>query len=207
MKKFALLFACLTLMSFYVTSQPQLTWHFANFEVINAGTQLQFDVEVKASAAGTYQRDLQIYFDYNTAGFGSNIVANGKITYTPLALMDASKYVVVNMADNTSSKFAIITEAINEMTQPGSATYYKEITTSYQGLLRFTITIASNTQTAGIAFDQALMNGGQYYQSASNTDPVKYQETGLYENNLSPNKLSSVYGVITYANACQYSIK
>ena len=114
-----------------------------------------------------YQRDLQIYFDYSTLGFGSNIVANGKITYTPLTLMDATKYVVVNMADNTSSKFAIITEAINEMTQPGSATYYREVTTTYQGLLRFTITIApgGNTQTAGIAFDQVLMNGGQYYQS------------------------------------------
>jgi len=202
MKKFYLFFALVTLVSFTVTSQPQLTWQFANVEVVNAGTKLQFDVEVKASVAGSYQRDLQIYFDYSTLGFGSNIVANGKITYTPLTLMDATKYVVVNMADNTSSKFAIITEAINEMTQPGSATYYREVTTTYQGFLRFSITIApgGNTQTAGIAFDQVLMNGGQYYQSTTNTDPVKYLDPCLYFNNMSALTLSSAYGNITYAN-------
>jgi hypothetical protein len=205
MKKFALLFACLTLMSFYVSSQPQLTWQFANAEVINAGTQLQFDVQVKASAVGSYQRDLQIYFDYNTLGFGSNIVANGKITYTPLSLLDASQYLVVNMADNTSSKFAIITEAINEMTQPGGTTYYKEVTTDFQGLLRFTIDIApgSNLQAAGIAFDQALMNGGQYKQSTTNTDPVKYTDPCLYANDLSTLTLSSLYGTIVYNNFAQ----
>ncbi len=97
MKKFYLIFALFTLVSITVTSQPQLTWRFANCEVINAGTQLQFDVEVKANVAGSFQRDLQVYFDYNTAAFGSNIVANGKITYTPLALMNATKYTVVNM--------------------------------------------------------------------------------------------------------------
>jgi hypothetical protein len=201
MKKFYLIFALLSLISLTITAQPQLTWRFNNVEVINAGTQLQFDVEVKANAAGSFQRDLQIYFDYNNAGFGSNIVANGKISYSPLTLMDAAKYVVVNMADNTTSKFAIITEAINEMTQPGSATYYKEVTTTYQGLLRFTINIAvgGNNQTAGIVFDQVLMNGGQYYQSLSNTDPLKYLDPSLYENNLSTLKMSSFYGTTVYA--------
>lgn len=209
MKKFYLIFALFTLVSITVTSQPQLTWRFANAEVVNAGTQLQFDVEVKANVAGSYQRDLQIYFNYSTLGFGSNIVANGKITYTPLTLMDATKYTVVNMADNTSSKFAIITEALNEMTQPGSATYYKEVLSTYQGLLRFTITLAAgaNTQTAGIAFDEALMNGGQYYQSTSNTDPVKYLDPSLYENDLSALKLSSLYGTITYNNGASTPLK
>jgi hypothetical protein len=200
MKKIYVIFALFTLISLTVTSQPQLTWRFNNVEVVNAGTELQFDVEVKANVAGSFHRDLQIYFDYNTAGFGSDIVANGKISYSPLTLMDVSKYTVVNMADNTSSKFAIITEAINEMAQPGSATYYKEITTSYQGLLRFSIDIASNTATAGIAFDQLLMNGGEYYQSTSNTNPIKYTDPCLYDNNISSLVLSTVYGNITYAN-------
>jgi hypothetical protein len=200
MKKFYVIFALFALISLTVTAQPQLTWRFANVGLINAATQLQFDVEVLANAGGTYQRDLQIYFDYNTLGFGSNIVANGKITYTPLTLMDISKYVVVNMADNTSSKFAIITEAIDEMTQPGSAADYTEITTSYQGLLRFTIDIASLGQSAGIVFDQVLMNGGQYYQSTSNTNPIKYADPSVYNNDLSTFILSSASGALTYNN-------
>jgi hypothetical protein len=200
MKKFALVFALITLVSVYVTAQPQLTFRFANYEVINAGAQLQFDVEVKASVAGSYHRDLQIYFDYNTAGFGSNIVANGYVTVTPLTLMN-THYVVVNSADNTSSKFAVITEAIEEMDEPGSATYFNAVTTSFQGLLRFTLDIMDNTQVAGIAFDEALMNGGQYYQSTSNTDPIKYADPSAYDNSYLTSKLSTLYGTITYANA------
>jgi hypothetical protein len=200
MKKFASIFALITLVSIIVTAQPQLTWQFANFEVINAGSQLQFDIEVKADAAGTFHRDLQVYFDYNTAGFGSDIVANGKVTVDNLTLME-NHYFVVNTADNTSSKFAVITEATNEMTEPGSATYYNEMTTTFQGLLRITIDIADNTETAGITFDQALMDGGQYYQDASTTDPIKYVDPCLYDNDLLTNKLSTVYGNVTYANA------
>jgi hypothetical protein len=200
MKKFALIFALFTFVSIVATAQPQLSWRFANAEVINAGTQLQFDVEVMASTNGSFHRDLQIYFDYSNIGFGSNIVAGGGISWTPLALMN-THYTVVNMADNTSSKFAIITEANDEMTQPGSSANYNEVTTSYQGLLRFTIDIVSNTAMAGIAFDEALMNGGQYYQSTSNTDPLKYTDPCLYDNDLSSFILSTLYGNITYANA------
>jgi hypothetical protein len=200
MKKFALIFALFTLVSIVVTAQPQLTWRFANVEVINAGTQLQFDVEVKADATGSFHRDLQVYFDYNTAGFGSDLVAGGNITVSPLTLMD-NYYFVVNTADNTSSKFAIITEATNEMVQNGNATYFNEMPTTFTGLLQFTIDILDNTALAGIAFDEALMDGGQYYQSTSSTDPVKYFDPCLYDNDLTGLTLSSLYGNITYNRA------
>lgn len=200
MKKFALLFALFTLVSIVVTAQPQLTWQFANVEVINAGAQLQFDVEVMADATGSFHRDLQVYFDYNTTGFGSDIVANGYVSVTPLTLMN-THYVVVNSADNTSSKFAVITEGSNEMTQSGSSTYFNEVPTTFTGLLRITIDIMDNTQAAGIAFDEALMDGGQYYQSTSNTDPMKYADPCAYANDLLTVKLSTLYGQITYANA------
>ena len=200
MKKFTLIFALFTLVSIVVTAQPQLTWRFANAEVINAGTQFQFDIEVKADAGVTWHRDLQVYFDYNTAGFGSDIVSNGYVTVTPLALMN-THYVIVNSADNTSSKFAVITEASNEMSEPGSATYFNEMPTTFTGLLQITIDIMDNTQMAGIAFDEALMNGGQYYQSTSSTDPVKYVDPCMYDNDLASLLLSTLYGTITYANA------
>jgi hypothetical protein len=156
-------------------------------------------VEVKADVGTSFHRDLQVYFDYNTAGFGSDIVANAKVSVTPLVLM-STHYVVVNSADNTGSKFAVITEAVNEMTQSGSATYFNAMPTTFTGLLQITIDIADNTETAGIAFDQTLMNGGQYYQDLVTTDPIKYADPCLYDNDLSGNKLSTVYGNVTYAN-------
>lgn len=195
MRKFVLLFAVLITFSGYVISQPTLSWQFANYEVINAGTQLQFDVEVMADAASTYHRDLQVYFDYNTAGFGSSVAAG--VTVTPLSLMD-THYFVVNVADNTSSKVAIITEATNEMTQGASATYFNEMPTTFTGLFRVTMNIVSNTEMAGITFDQALMNGGQYYQD-SPAGAIKYADPCLYINDLNTDLLSTLYGTVTYA--------
>ena len=206
MKKLLTIFALMTFLSFFVTAQPQLTWQFANYEVINAGAQLQFDVEVKADVAGSYHRDLQVYFDYNTAGFGSDIVANGKVSVSNLTLME-NHYSVVNLpgADNTSSKFAVITEADEEMDEPGSATYYNEITTTFQGLLRITIDIADNSENAGIVFDATLMSGGQYYQNTSSVDPEKYGANS-FSNDLLTYRLSSIYGNITYANGASTNL-
>ena len=193
MKKFALIFAFLTFLGGFAISQT-LTWQFANFEVINAGAQLQFDVEVKADIGTTYHRDLQVYFDYNTAGFGSDVATS--TTVTPLVLMD-NFYFVVNTADNTSSKLAIITEATNEMT-PGS-TDFNLMPSTFTGLLRITMDIIDNTETAGIAFDEALMNGGQYYQEIATANPVKYTDPCFYDNDLLTNLLSTGFGTITYA--------
>lgn len=203
MKKFTLIFALLMSASALVMAQPQLSWRFANYQVINAGAQLQFDVEVKADVVGSFHRDLQIYFDYNSAAFGSDVVLNGNISFTALTLMaNAAKYDVVNMADNTTSKFAIITEAIKEMDEVGSSTWYEEVTTAYQGVLQFTIDIVpgTNLDLCGIAFDQALMNGGQYYQSTSAVEPVKYDDPSMYDGDISNFNLSALSGTITYAN-------
>jgi len=192
MRKITLLFTMLTFVSLLGVSQTQLTWRFARPQVI-AGTPdiFQFDVEVKADVAGSFQRDLQVYFDYNTLAFGSDIVANGKVSVSNLTLMD-NFYFVVNSADNTNSKFAVITEATNEMSQIGSATFFNEVSTSFTGFLRFQIEILDNNQLAGVSFDQALMNGGQYMQSGSNTDPIAYVNPSLYENSLASSSLKGL---------------
>ena len=191
MRKFTLLLVCFVFMGGLLVAQEALTWRFANPQVV-AGTPdvFQFDVQVKASASGTFQRDFQIYFDYNTAAFGSNIVTNGKIAVSELELMDntsypSATYTIVNSADNTNSKFAVITEADNELAQSGTSTFFLEVPTEFTGLLRFQIDIADANELAGISFDASLMDGGQYMQSTSNTDPVKYAEAATYDNNLS----------------------
>jgi hypothetical protein len=198
MRKIVLIFAIVTAFGSYVSSQT-LTWQFANFEVISAGTQLQFDVQVKGDGSTTYHRDLQVYFDYNTAGFGADWVAGGHVNVTTLSLMD-NYYSVVNYVDNTSSKIAIITEADNEMAQIGGAGGFNLMPGTFTGLFQVTMDITDNAATAGIAFDEALMNGGQYYQSTSAIEPVKYTDPCVYDNDYISNKLSTVYGNITYAN-------
>lgn len=199
MKKVTLIFAFVAFLSYIGISQT-LTWRFANYEVINAGTQLQFDVQVKGDGSTTYHRDLQVYFDYNTAGFGTDWVAGGHVTVTPLSLMD-NYYSIVNTVDNTSSKIAIITEADNEMSQVGGAGGFNLMPGTFTGLFTVTMDISDNTALAGIDFDAALMDGGQYYQSESVIEPVKYADPCLYDNDLNSLLLSSADGTITYANA------
>jgi hypothetical protein len=182
MKKNILLVVSIIFFSTCLFAQTQLSFRFSNPYVV-AGTPdvFQFDVDVKANNAGTFQRDLQVYLDYNTGAFGSDIVASGNVTVTPLDLM-ADHYVIVNTTDNTESKIAVITEATEELNQNGSAAYFNEVSTSWTGLLRFQIAIVDAGELTGLAFDEALMNGGQYRQDVASTNPIAYTSPGMYEN-------------------------
>lgn len=184
MKKILLQLVLVVFIGISAFSQTQLSFRFSNPHVDGDSPQLfKFDVEVKASEAGTFLRDLQIYFDYNPLAFGSDIVANGKVTLTNLDLL-ADHYVTVNLADNTSSGFAAILEATEEMNQPGSPAHFNEVQVNYTRLLRFQIEIADVSQTTSISFDQNLMNGGQYLQSTGSTEPLAYQSPCIFENSL-----------------------
>lgn len=164
--------------------QAQLSFRFSNPLIIEGFPDLlQFDVEIRANEAGTFLRDLQIYFDYNASAFGSSIFTSGKTTVNNLALMN-NHYHLVNQNDNTSSKFAVIIEANEEMNHQGSSWFFNEVPRTYTGLLRFQIKIADTNQISGINFDQDLMNGGQYMQSTTSTDPVSYQPLNIYDNSL-----------------------
>ncbi len=200
MKKRFLIFAFLGLLSFVGAAQTQLSWRLANFEVQNAGAELHFDVQVKANTATTYYRDLQVYLDYNTAGFGSSIVSGGHVTVTPGPLMD-NFYSFVNVVDNTSSKFAIIIEADNEFSDVGSASAFNMMPTTYSTLCHIVMDVVDNTVVSGIAFDEVLMNGGQYYQLTSSVAPAKYADPSIFTDDFTNVILSTAYGTITYASA------
>ena len=182
MKKFTLILLSVLLLTGYSFSQEQLSFRFSNPHVIfGAPDMFQFDVDVKADVPGTFHRDLQVYLDYNTVAFGPGIVENGKVIVSTLNLM-SNHYQIVNITDNTTSKIAIITEAIEEMGQSGSPDYFNEMETSWVGLLRFQIEIAGANELTGITFDEALMNGGQYMQSLTSFDPIVYLSPNIYEN-------------------------
>ena len=74
-----------------IAQYPVISWRFAN-QIVIPGTPniAQFDVELTCDQSGTFHSDMQVYFDYNTLAFGSNIVLNNKITYTKLELMDGN---------------------------------------------------------------------------------------------------------------------
>ncbi|GAB4325815.1 MAG: hypothetical protein Kow00127_18560 [Bacteroidales bacterium] len=181
-----------------LTAQEVLQWRLARPMVVPGTPDLfQFDVEVSATNPGTYHRDLQVYLNYNTAAFGSDISASGAVTVSKLELLDnpaypSATYSIVNVADNSSSRIAILTEADNELTQPGTSAHFIEIPDTYTGLFRIQIEIADPAQLAGIGFESSLMDGGQYYQDAATTDPVKYAASGVYGQTLMNTSLQGI---------------
>ncbi|MBE0639513.1 MAG: hypothetical protein IH598_13430 [Bacteroidales bacterium] len=184
MKNLILLLALSATISVGLFSQTQLAFRFSNPQVISGMPEyFQFDVDVKASAEGTVHRDLQVYFDYNADAFGNQIVGAGKVNIEMLPLL-SDHYHIVNVADNTPSKFAVITEAVEELNQNGSSGDFNAMPSSFTGLLRIQIEIANSGEACGISFDEELMNGGQYHQSLTSTDPLKYLDPSLYANTL-----------------------
>lgn len=184
MKKVIFTLAIFAFFGFSVSSQEQLSFQFSNLTVLPGSPDVvQFNIDIKADNPGTFHRDLQIYLDYSNLAFGENIVSNSKISINPLNLMSAH-YTTVNLVDNSTSKIAFISEAIEELNQAGSSLHFTEVPLNYTGFLQVQIEIADLAQVAGISFDEDLMNGGQYMQSTSSTNPLGYANPNQYENNL-----------------------
>lgn len=198
MKTKTLILTTILLVSLSAVAQPTLTFRYANPKVLPGSPDIfQFDIEVKASETGSYHRDMQVYIDYDQAAFGENINRNGKVTITRLNLLDGEfsgvpEYTIVNTADNTSSRFAVFTESnfTGFVAQPSCFAHVPEV---FNGFLRIRIDITDNTQTAGIKFNEELMNGGEYYQAASY--PQSYTDPNLYENDLLNEPLTGTLGM------------
>lgn len=101
-----------------ILAQVGIAFSFENPVYSNVGGVEYFDFDITARASENSQFKIaQIYIDYNTAGFGSSLVSNGRISITEGELLN-DVYVgtfgnggfgdySVSVQDNTSSRFAI----------------------------------------------------------------------------------------------------
>lgn len=206
MKKIFIFLATIIWIALSVNAQePTVHWRFANESVYLNGTDciLEFDVQVSCDMAGTYHSDMQLYFDYNTLAFGANIVANGKITYQRLELLQGDfagtpLYAMYGNIDNSPSRYALLSEATFVV---ANSTFMNEVPMLpvWGGYARFQIIVADQGQLAGIDFvpqdgGVGIMDGGQYYVDATHPTATKYGVPpgyqGVYENDLLMQALS-----------------
>ncbi len=166
------------------------TFTFANSQITGTSPQyFEFDVMMQASTSGTRLGDTQVYIDYNTAGFGSNAVSNGRVTVSKGTLLQGGSapafyYTITNVIDNTSSNLAIT----NTYKYDDSPEYGNLVPTSPTQLCHVRIEIVDPTESAGLSFDSGLM-AGQIYES-DNTS--KYGVTAVDTDDSSlPVQLSS----------------
>ncbi len=92
------------------TALDEISFSFAN--AVETGVSpkfLEFDIEVSTNASGTYYDNTVLSIQYNTTAFGTNVVANGKITITKGANFNSITYIDANtvMIDDATNEVRI----------------------------------------------------------------------------------------------------
>lgn len=162
----------MVLFSTVAISQPQLTWRFANAQLINGDTQLQFDVEVMGDAAGWYIYIAQLGFSYNELAFGSNINGSGAVTiergvlFTELYLGALEKYQIISIGDPFSNTLgATVQTQLAGFFGSSGGDSHTEWPTDWTQAFIVTIDIANSAEPYDIDWWYVGMNGQQSCQT------------------------------------------
>jgi len=160
---------CYFLLAGIAIGQTTLTFRLANPRTIRvAGVDnFEFDIQVKALAAGTY-----LYSGQGNLTFDITTLPTSKFSWSltkgPLLTgsnrLTNAKYGLVNTIVPTTNVFNIAWLSDVGVSGIGpNATDYSEITTVFQTLVTVRGNIVSATGLAGIDFVQSSMNGSQAY--------------------------------------------
>ncbi len=115
--KRVILFLCLAVSSFASAYALDVSFSFANPQITHSGGSDFYEVDVMISTSTPFKLGSGLlYFNYNTAAFGSNVLANGQLTISHSAgyiLGQKDNFIgLVNVYgdfvanDNSSSRFA-----------------------------------------------------------------------------------------------------
>lgn len=163
------------------TSQPlaaDVTLQVTNGSV--NGSYYEFDINIKSNNSTSYLENMPVWLTYNTAPFGTNIVAGNKVQVTNGTTFNNSNYLPANnyMADQASNTFAFAMSTDPALSNPNRV----NITTSYKLLAHVKILISncgsisvtlSNASTAiNTAFYTPTATGG--FSTAQNYTALNY---------------------------------
>ncbi len=202
MKRF-ITFLCLALLFSSGFAQPQITWRFANPEIIRQTTsdRLEFDLQVKASEAGTYFWSGQFNLTFNNAAFyttavNTTVIRSGISNQYSDDLED-QKYAITRTITGTEPNLvinvALTPTDISILAEEPDEAWSAEITTEWQTFARLKLRIDDPSLIANISFIQASMNGQISYHSAPGVI-TNYENPNLYEAlDLSSTHLGRIY--------------
>ncbi|MBN1338651.1 MAG: T9SS type A sorting domain-containing protein [Bacteroidales bacterium] len=174
---------------------PALRWKFENPHVINQSGQyvLQFDIMARATEAGTYHQNLQIFFRYDTLAFGPEVCINGNISIEKGELIKDppgfTEWYTVSGPDCANP--GIVAISIDCIITSGYG--YDMPWNEFGQVLRVEMKIQNTSQMAGIEFigemgGVGLMNGSQYYIDPTHPTATKYgippDYACIYDNDL-----------------------
>lgn len=157
---------------------------------------LVFTVQIRASVGSSCLRTTQLYIDYNTAAFGTNIVANGNyrikegdlVEDKPFFTGTASRYSVVNVGDNTSSKFTFVVKSEQESANCGADLLFTgsplkahaTVPNTWTEFVQIFIAVSNGSQLPHVSWDAALSAGQQFFQTSSGAPQQAAQPDTFY---------------------------
>jgi Secretion system C-terminal sorting domain len=177
-----------------VKADVGITFTFANPQVTTSGGNNYFEFDIMAVASASSQFKIaQVYINYDTSAFGSDIYSNNAVTVTAGPLLNT----VINgsqiggyslsLNDNSSSVFSIA----NTWAEigSGSATGYdltNTLSTTAQVYVHVKIKVQDYTQSSDISFNELISQWDQqdyYFTSGDNeTIYIPVAENGTLDN-------------------------
>ncbi|MBV5314545.1 MAG: T9SS type A sorting domain-containing protein, partial [Prolixibacteraceae bacterium] len=149
----------------------ELSYRFANPRIHKVGglDHFEFDVQVKASEAGTSFWAGNVNLDFNTSTLSAD-VTNWVVTS---GLSFTGKY---------TTELTINGSVLNlDIKTPANATDFTAITTAYQTMATLSGKITSSTGVTGIDFNEVNMNGKQFYKLATDPGYAAYKNQNAYD--------------------------
>lgn len=154
--------------SFGQSGNPSIMFFIHNPQV--NGNIYEFDIYAVVSQTGTYHSRGNIYLNYSTNAFGSDVVTNNRVQATKLTLLNENipnvgpKYNTVNINDNTSSRFAVAWASNFLFATPGPLAH-TEMRTTPTALYHISLEILNPNVTLAVSLHEPLMTYDQFYFS------------------------------------------
>jgi len=155
---------------------PVLIYGFANPVLTGPASEfLDFEVYARTLWGSFEFGESAIYLDYNPQVFGSNVVANGKLSVSKGDLILSTSY-TLTISDESPSQVKIEIDAT-----PGSL---EDIGMAADEVLHLSVEIGNAFQNPDVYFDEGIMQGNSsFYELVSQTfEPFSYvfAEDSLY---------------------------
>jgi|GEM_PF-1737818 len=193
------------LLSVIAESQPTLSFRLTNPRIIRvSGTdRLEFQVEVKASASGTYFNALQATLNTTSGAF---ITGTPTGNFTPIRTglsANATKYSTLVGTVNASGRIGI-SLSTDHLYDPGSevlSDYFDLMPTTWTALFIAQVKISNSALVAGLNWNTGLMNINEFYQDPSSSGLLSYKNPNSYD----PDVMQNLYMGRIYSAAWGWS--
>lgn len=142
-----------------------ITYAFENGQVTNNNTKFSFDIMATATTSSQYS-DAFLYINYNELGFGSNVFANGKVSFQQLDLLSNTNVyqTYISDYDENTIQLVVVSSSVNGLSTLG---------TTSRNLGKMTFDILECEAEKGISFDPTTETSDHVHYTG--TMPIPYE--------------------------------